>query len=306
MLGIEDLLKIKRLYNEGKKYDEISLELDIPEYTIKRNCSNNCNILNKRINKYYDDIEKEKEICEIIKNSSNLNCVCKALGKRATNNNYTKLRKIIKKYGINTSHFKFNGSKKTRKYITKEDYFTKDSKVSSSKIRMKLLEYGLKPHKCEKCGRTTWIFGDMEYPIPLEAHHIDGDRTNNTLDNLMLICPNCHTFTENYCGKNIVKGETGNDKELYYATKRKKIEKKCEHCQKVFQTNDKKQKFCSKKCTDEHHRKCVRPPKEELEKLILEKSYKELGRIFGVTDNTIRKWCIRYGIKLPEKRRHSR
>lgn len=306
MLDIKDLLEIKRLYNEGKKYDEISLELDIPEYTIQRNCSNNCNILNKRINKYYDGIEKEKEICEIIKNSSNLNCVCKALGKRATNNNYTKLRKIIKKYDIDTSHFKFNGSKKTRKYIAKEDYFTKDSKVSSSKIRMKLLEYGLKPHKCEKCGRTTWISGDMEYPIPLEAHHIDGDRTNNTLDNLMLICPNCHALTENYCGKNIVKGKTGNDKEHYYVTKREKFEKKCEHCQKVFQTNDKKQKFCSKKCTDEHQRRCVRPSKEELEKLILEKSYKELGRNFGVTDNAIRKWCIRYGIKLPEKKRRSR
>ena len=48
MITIDDLFEIERLYNKGKRYDEISLELDIPEYTIERNCSNNCKVLEAR------------------------------------------------------------------------------------------------------------------------------------------------------------------------------------------------------------------------------------------------------------------
>ena len=47
----------------------------------------------------------------------------------------------------------------------------------------------------------SWL--DHNKPIPLEVHHKDGDHLNNELDNLMLLCSNCHAFTENYRGKNI-------------------------------------------------------------------------------------------------------
>ena len=57
----------------------------------------------------------------------------------------------------------------------------------------------LKGHKCEQCGLETWLDKD----IPLEVHHIDGDRLNNELSNLQLLCPNCHALTDNYRGRNI-------------------------------------------------------------------------------------------------------
>ena len=60
-------------------------------------------LLKEKIKRYYDELEEEKKICDIIKSSNNLNCVCAALGKRATNNNYSKLRKIIKKL-LNNLH----------------------------------------------------------------------------------------------------------------------------------------------------------------------------------------------------------
>lgn len=302
MLNIEDLLKIKKLYEEGKKYDEISLELDIPEYTIQRNCSNNCKILNQRINKFNNDIEEEKRICNLIKDSNNLNCVCQKLGKRATNNNYSKLRQIVKKYDIDTSHFKFSGHRGKRKNRTMEEYFTKNSNIGTSIIHKKLLKFGLKLHKCEKCQRTTWVFEDKEYPIPLEVHHIDGDRTNNELNNLMLLCSNCHRFTDNYCGKNIQNKTELEKKERCYTVKVEPFIKKCKNCGKEFETIDNSQKFCSLQCAGEDSRKCIRPKKEELEILIREKSYKELSRQFGVTDNAIKKWCIYYGIKKYKKK----
>jgi hypothetical protein len=42
----------------------------------------------------------------------------------------------------------------------------------------------------------------METLIPLEVHHIDGDKLNNVESNLKLVCPNCHALTDSYCGKN--------------------------------------------------------------------------------------------------------
>ena len=58
---------------------------------------------------------------------------------------------------------------------------------------------------------------------------------------------------------------------------------------------DRKAKVCSK-CWGLKNRKANRPDKEELEKLIWEKSFDELGKQFGVTDNSVRKWCKSYGI----------
>ena len=61
-------------------------------------------------------------------------------------------------------------------------------------MRIKLLKEGYKEHRCECCGNTEW----MGQPIPLEVHHKDGNRNNNTIENFMLLCPNCHAFTPSY------------------------------------------------------------------------------------------------------------
>lgn len=53
-------------------------------------------------------------------------------------------------------------------------------------------------YKCERCGTEKW----MNEPIPLDTHHKDGDSDNNYLNNLLLICPNCHRQTNNHGSKN--------------------------------------------------------------------------------------------------------
>jgi 5-methylcytosine-specific restriction endonuclease McrA len=52
----------------------------------------------------------------------------------------------------------------------------------------------LRGRKCENCGITEWL----GQPINLEIHHINGDRSDNSLNNLMILCPNCHSYTSNF------------------------------------------------------------------------------------------------------------
>lgn len=81
------------------------------------------------------------------------------------------------------------------------EYLEKSVDIQSNKVRKKLLDEGYKQHQCESCGLTEWL-GE---PIPLELHHKDGNRFNNTLENFQLLCPNCHARTDSYRGKNCSK-----------------------------------------------------------------------------------------------------
>ena len=85
-------------------------------------------------------------------------------------------------------------------YIPFEEYI-KVGKVQTNKLRIKLLKEGLKQPKCERCGNTEW----EGQQIPLEVHHVDGNKDHNELDNLQLLCPNCHALTSTYRGRNIKK-----------------------------------------------------------------------------------------------------
>lgn len=68
--------------------------------------------------------------------------------------------------------------------------------ISPYLIKKRLLTE--REHRCELCHLDKWLDKD----IPLQVHHIDGNKSNNLRLNLLLLCPNCHALTENWCGKN--------------------------------------------------------------------------------------------------------
>lgn len=79
--------------------------------------------------------------------------------------------------------------------------FKNSTYLNTNHLRERLLKEKIKECKCEICNNIEWL----NYLIPLELHHIDGINTNNSLNNLQLLCPNCHAQTDNYRGKNINK-----------------------------------------------------------------------------------------------------
>lgn len=111
------------------------------------------------------------------------------------------LKKYLKKLGIiydgNQSGEGFKKFDNPR-YIPFDEYIKVSKGVQTNKIRKKLFKEGLKEKKCEKCGNIIW----NGLPIPLEVHHKDGNKENNMLDNLEILCPNCHAQTESYRGRN--------------------------------------------------------------------------------------------------------
>lgn len=70
--------------------------------------------------------------------------------------------------------------------------------ISNSRKRRGLIDEGFKEAKCEHCGLSEW----MGKPIPLELHHKDFNHYNNSLDNLQILCANCHMQAHNYCNTN--------------------------------------------------------------------------------------------------------
>lgn len=100
---------------------------------------------------------------------------------------------------LDTSHFLGQGwNKENYDYTT----FTVNSfKKRGSSTAAPLI--ALRGQKCEHCGLIEWL----NQPINLQIHHLNGDHSDNRLENLQLLCPNCHSYTENFTRKNVKKIE---------------------------------------------------------------------------------------------------
>lgn len=204
-------------------------------------------IMNKTEKKFKENLSK---ILEMIKNNEPKTNMCRLLSiKQDTLNRY------LKKYDIDYLGNQSRRGVSHYEQMTHYTEYTENGKnIVASKLRIKLIRQGVKEKKCEICGLDSW----MGKPIPLELHHIDENRFNNRLENLQILCSNCHMQVHNY----------SNTTKLH-----------------------KKDKVKIKK---ERPRKVERPPYQKLIDEINELGYSGTGRKYNVSDNSIRKWVKFY------------
>ena len=216
----------------------------------------------------------EKELLQkLVEESGTIKEILEKLNLKITKDNYKKLYKKLDEYNIDYSEILNNHSKGCIiKYKIEDILVENSSYTANSKLKDRLIKEGFKQNICEICGQKPFHNGKE---LVLQLHHINGNHQDNRLENLQILCPNCHSQTDNYARRN--------------------IKKKQYFCKKCGTEISKGAQLCTK-CLGETHRKSNRPSKEELLELIKTKSFCEIGRMFGVSDNAIRKWCKAEGL----------
>jgi hypothetical protein len=158
------------------------------------------------------------------------------------------------------------GFKRVDKRRPLMDYLVKDSPfIQSYRLKKRLIDEGYKEHRCEECNNTEWL----GVPIPLEIHHVDGDRHNNELNNLQILCPNCHSLTPNNSGRSL-----------------RKKHRYCVDCGSEIT----KGATCCKSCqAKKQPTKIDWPDTEALIQMVKDTSFEAVGRKLGVSGNAVRK-----------------
>ena len=228
----------------------------------------------------------DAELRNLLLKSKTFSEILKALGLRCAGGNFKSLKENLKYRKIDYS-FIYETSKIERlkkfnlknKPIDLSKILVENSSFSRNHLKKRLFKDGVLKHECAECGISNqW----NNKPISLQLDHINGIYNDNRLENLRILCPNCHSQTESFAGKN---------KKLSVSYSKKNNFKNCV-CGKQITKTSMHCKSCTPKVT-----KIFWPPPEDIQKMVKEFGYVQTGKKLGVSDNAVRKFLHRNVIK---------
>jgi len=224
---------------------------------------------------------QKDELVKATKDSKSFSDVLRKCNKQITGPSMAILKKYLKLYEIDTSCLVHAWESNIKRARHINEYLKYGSHIGSSKLKKKLYQYGLKEEKCEECGQPPEWNGKK---LTLQLDHVNGDNKDNRIENLSILCPNCHTQTKTY--------SMGNSKLL--RKKNKEIEQ-IKREKEVQLQKSRRGGFSLKEIKKhESNRKVVRPEYSSLIADIDKIGYLGVGRKYGVSDNAIRKWVKYY------------
>lgn len=245
----------------------------------------------------------DEQFIEAVSSSSSIREVLRKLGLAPHGGNYKTFHSKKRQLKLSTTHFTGQGHLrgKTHSYTPSRplnEILVVDSPhQTSSSLHRRLVKEGILENKCVWCGISSW----REESLSLHMDHINGINTDNHIENLRLLCPNCHSQTDTYCGKN--KPKSIKSKKEPHIFNPKPIPQPCIDCGTLI--NSGTTGYCvkckNKHYTTKHPTKIQWPNKEELEKLVWEMPTIHLAKQLGVSDNAINHHCKKLQIIKPSR-----
>jgi hypothetical protein len=247
----------------------------------------------------YKHLVSDEHFIETVKNSFSIAEALRKMGMSHFGAAYLYFKKRVKELSVDTSHFLGQGHGKGKSFVSLkkiplDKILIKDSdRVLRSEYKRRLIKEGLLKEECAIC-RLGAVWCDK--PIVLQIDHINGDCLDHRIENLRLLCPNCHSQTETFCSRAI--GKTSKTERIHGIARPQKEKAKyfCYIC--GIEVKRKGSKTCGP-CYAIHRKelqtpydretKIVWPPIEELLERLTKISYLQLGKELGVSDNAIRK-----------------
>ena len=202
------------------------------------------------------------QIVELINTSGSLSEIMTKLNKPDRTYYFNKFKKRSKEVGI--VKFVFGKSRRNTGNRNKslEELMVKNSNYSRHALKKRLIDEKVIEYKCLKCGQLPLWDGKE---LVLQLDHINGDTKDNRKNNLRFLCPNCHSQTDTYAGKNARPNKTS-VRNL-----------------KLTEEENKESRRGRRKIKN-------RPLKNTLLKDVKDLGYVGTGKKYNVSDNTIRKW----------------
>lgn len=236
----------------------------------------------------------DEDLILAVKNNQSIASVIKELGLIPAGGNYQTINRKIKELHLTTEHMTgkrwnvgllFNPSPPR----PLKDILKANSPFQSDNLRKRLIREGYKEFRCESCRLTEWL----DKPISLELEHVNGDHDDNRIENLKILCPNCHAQTPTYRGRNKDRGRVAQlvdaedlkslSKDNNLDARSNRVTPTCK-CGKKINKRSKTCRGCMVRPT-----KINWPEQAELIRMIDESNYLAVSRKLGVSDNAIRK-----------------
>lgn len=216
----------------------------------------------------------------------------------ATGANYSSFKRLCQANVFDISHFTgINPQKRPVSPTRSIEELLADPYANRGNIKRRLLAEGLLSYRCYICSTDTWQGANLS----LQLDHINGVSDDHRIENLRLLCPNCHSQTENYCGRNIARRQGARycdcGKEL------SRYAKKCAKCSACYP------KITIKKPLGEPRpyvsiprpTKITWPTAEELAVMVWQESTSAIAAKLGVSDNAVAKQCKKLGVSKPPR-----